>query len=386
MNREQPPLVFVFSTAYLPLVGGAELAIDHIARRIKNIRFLILTARFSRKFPVHEVRDNIEIIRLGVGLPFDKWLLPFLGFWRGSQLIRKRRPNLLWGMMISQGTLAGYFLKKKFPALPFIVTLQEGDSPRHLKHARAGLIHYFWRVVLRAADDVTAISLYLKKLAGEAGYMQDVHIIPNGVEEKYFEEVGERELKKNLGFSQNEKIILSVSRLEEKNGLADLLRALAFLIPKYHPLKLLVVGEGSLREQLENLALKLHLGNSAIFLGKIPHENLLDYYQASDVFARPSLSEGLGTAFLEAMAAGVPVVATPVGGIADFLKDGETGIMVEPGNPESIKRGIEKILTNRAFADTIKVNARKLVRENFLWIDIAKKMADLFQRHIKPQS
>lgn len=386
MNREQPPLVFVFSTAYLPLVGGAELALDHIARRIKTIHFLVLTARFSRKFPAREVRDDIEIVRLGVGLPFDKWLLPFLGFWRGSQLMRKRRPDLLWGMMISQGTIAGYFLKKIFPKLPFIITLQEGDSPHHLKYARAGLIYYFWKAILRVADDVIAISLYLKKLARDAGYSGNISIIPNGVEEKYFEEVSGGELKKNLGFSQNEKIILSVSRLEEKNGLADLLGALALLIPKHHPLKLLVIGEGSLRGHLENLAQKLHLEDSVIFLGKIPHEKLLDYYQASDVFVRPSLSEGLGTAFLEAMAAGVPIVATPVGGIVDFLKDGETGIMVEPGNPENIKEGIEKILANAMLTNTIRTNARKFVRENFLWSDIAKKMEALLQKHIKPNS
>jgi len=92
------------------------------------------------------------------------------------------------------------------------------------------------------------------------------------------------------------------------------------LKPDTHNLKLLIVGDGPQREELFNLADELGVKDKVEFAGTIPNQDIYKYLAASFVFVRPSLSEGLGTAFLEAMAAGLPIVGTPVGGIPDFLK------------------------------------------------------------------
>ncbi len=97
----------------------------------------------------------------------------------------------------------------------------------------------------------------------------------------------------------------------------------------------------------------------------------------SDVFCRPSLSEGLGNAFLEAMAAGLPVVATRVGGIPDFLTDGETGLFVQTGNPQDVAAKIQTILTDEKLTKRLVVRAMTRVKEHYSWERVAAQMREV---------
>jgi len=367
--------VLVFSTAYLPFIGGAEVALAEVMKRSTGLRFLVITARLSRGVPKRESQGDIDIYRIGFGSPADKLLLPIFGAFVGFRAIRRERVAALWGMMVSQGTLAGYFLKIIFPRTRFVVTLQEGDSKEHLEHARFGLIDFFWKRVMRKADAVTAISKHLARAAREAGFRKEVAVIPNGVDEAYvsasFERPPKETLKTDLGIPANAPVILSVSRLVEKNGIDDLFRAFALLAESAH---LVIVGGGPDHKKLMRLAHELGVDNRAHFLGSVNHDELLRYYRMSDIFCRPSRSEGLGSAFLEAMGAGVPVVATAVGGIRDFLIDGETGVAVQVGDPENIANGIRRIFEDDVLRNKIVERARALVIEKYLWVDIAKKM------------
>jgi len=106
------------------------------------------------------------------------------------------------------------------------------------------------------------------------------------------------------------------------------------------------------------------------------------YYQIADVFVRPSLSEGLGNVFLEAMASNVPVIATPVGGIPDFLQDGETGWFCQASNPESIAEKISYILDkkNNVKIQRVVANARQMITERYSWAMVAGKMKIIFEK------
>lgn len=378
MNREHTPLVLVFSTAYLPFIGGAEVALAEVMKRSAGLRFLVITSRLSRDVPRYESRGNIGICRIGFGTSFDKLLLPILGAFVGFRAIRREHVVALWGMMVSQGTLAGYFLKIIFPHMRFVVTLQEGDSNEHLERGRFGLIGFFWRRVMQKADAVTAISKHLALFAKSAGFTKEVSLIPNGVDETYvsasFERSPKETLKTDLGIPADAPVVISVSRLVEKNGIDDLLRAFALLAGNT---QLVIVGGGPDHRKLVHLAHELGIDNRTHFLGNVSHDELLRYYRMSDVFCRPSRSEGLGSAFLEAMGAGVPVVATAVGGIRDFLIDGETGVAIQVGDYKSIADGIRKTLEDDMLRNKIIERARALVIEKYLWVDIAKKMGSV---------
>jgi len=190
------------------------------------------------------------------------------------------------------------------------------------------------------------------------------------------------DLKEKLKVKNNEKVIITVSRLVKKNGVEDLIKAMNDLRFKINDLrfKLLLIGKGEQETYLKELTKKLNLEESVAFLGEISHNDLPPYLWISDVFVRPSLSEGLGNVFLEAMAAGVPIIGTRVGGIPDFLKDGETGLFCEVQNSKSIAEKISMLLKDENLRWRLTENGQRLVEEKYDWNKIAEDMKGVFNK------
>ncbi len=209
-------------------------------------------------------------------------------------------------------------------------------------------------------------------------------MIPNGVDVEKFEarflKDDNNRLKENLGIKEKDRVIITTSRLVEKNAVDDLIKSIKELkIINYElPIKLLILGTGEKEKALKNLTKDLELEKEIIFLGHIFHNELPKYLAISDIFIRPSLSEGLGNSFLEAMAVGLPVIGTPVGGIPDFLEDGKTGIFCQPKNPKSIADKIKLLLSDNNLRQTIIENGRKLAKEKYNWNIIAREMNKIF--------
>jgi glycosyltransferase involved in cell wall biosynthesis len=162
-----------------------------------------------------------------------------------------------------------------------------------------------------------------------------------------------------------------------KNGVDDLVCAIAQLPPSF---KLLLAGDGEDRASLEQLVRELHIEPRVVFHGTASHAELPGLLQASDIFVRASRSEGLGNSFLEAMAAGIPIVGTPVGGIPDFLTDGETGVFCQPNDAGSIARALTRIAGDAALREKLIANGRVLVAARYSWNDLAQNMQQLIQR------
>ncbi len=373
---DQKQYVLIFSTAYLPYIGGAELAIKEITDRIHDLRFILITARMRRDLPPRERMGNVDVYRVGVGVPFiDKILSPILGARRVFMVTRRMRVCLFWSSMVSYTTITPAFLKMfgLYRNTPFLLTLQEGDSEKHIQGGWFGLIAYWWRASLRYANHVQVISTYLEKLAGNFGYNGSVSVVPNGVDTQKFKVQSSKFKDK-----KNQNTILTVSRLVEKNGIDTLIRAFAEVYKKFPDAKLHIVGDGELRTDLEALARRAGVERAVTFFGSVPNENLPQYLTAADVFVRPSRSEGLGTAFLEAMACGVPIIGTPVGGIVDFLKDGETGLFCHAGDPHDLAEKIIMLLDDVKLCAKLQNNGRRLVEERYTWDGIALQMKTIF--------
>jgi len=137
-------------------------------------------------------------------------------------------------------------------------------------------------------------------------------------------------------------VIGTVGRIERVKGINYLLMAMEIILKEYLNAKLEIVGEGSELEELKLLAKKLDISNSVIFFGKLA--NPIPNYRRMDVFVLPSLLEGFGIVLLEAMAAGIPIVATNVHGIKEVVVDGKSGILVPPKNPEAIAKAVKRII------------------------------------------
>ena len=187
--------------------------------------------------------------------------------------------------------------------------------------------------------------------------------IPSGIDLKRFE-TSEREagnVKASLGLSPSVRLIGSVGRLEPIKGHAYLLDAFAILAPRFPDLYLALVGDGELLPELRSRAENAGLTDRVLFLGW--REDVPALLHAFDLFVFPSLSEGMGRALVEAMAAGLPVVATKAASIPEVLADGEAGYLVEPSSGASLAAGIEKVLLDRELQSRLVKAGRERARD-----------------------
>ncbi len=370
---EKSQSVVIFSTAYFPLASGAELAIREVTDRIPDINFFLITARMGRAYPKQEHVGNVLVFRLGIGVPsFDKLLLPFLGAIRAHTLARKYRVRAFWSVMISYAGLAPILLMLLGlnRRMPLLITLQEGDSEEYIRSRHGGLVRAAWRLSLHFARHVHAISTYLGELARRYGYAGDITIVPNGVDVGKFKRTDEEK----EGSDAATPLIVTTSRLVEKNGIDTLIRAFAELKKTYPRARLEIAGSGPLLGYLQRIASALGVEGAVIFLGALPYEDIPPFVRRASVFVRASRSEGLGTSFLEAMAAGVPIIATPVGGISDFLRDGETGLFTRVDDPDDLAAKISLLLSDAILRERLIRNAQRLVEEQYTWDSVAARM------------
>jgi len=272
------------------------------------------------------------------------------------------------------------FFKKKNPAVPFLLTLQEGDPLEYIKK-RVGIFSSWFSQIFAQADYIQAISNFLAVWAKKMGARCPVEVVPNGVDLKlFFAEIPSQELeglKEKTDKGEKDKFLIHTGRLIKKNGLINVVSSLRFL-PDY--VKFLVVGNGPDQQKLKHLSEDLKVRERVIFAGELSHSEMAKYLKISDIFIRPSLSEGLGNSFLEAMAAGVPIIGTSVGGIPDFLGDGETGLFCEIENPENIAQKILLLLGNENLRQKLIMNGKKLVEEKYEWNKIAARMEAIMKQ------
>lgn len=367
---------------YFPPAGGAELANGHIMKGLPEYSFDLYCLHEGEPRPRKEVDGNITIHRVSVGSKrLSKFLFPLTAtataLWR-----HMRQPyDMSWAIMVGYGGLCAYFFYL-LTRRPYLLTLQEGDKLKGLEKRMRPLAWLYARTFF-GAKTIQAISRYLKDWAINQGADAGcISIVPNGVDVERFQlrensEQRARIRKELFNVGDEAVVLVTTSRLVEKNGVGDVINALPDLPEHVH---FVICGDGSLRNSLEALAASLKVESRAHFLGSLPPDDIPGVLSASNIFIRPSLSEGLGNSFLEAMMIGLPVIGTPVGGIPDFLLDGQTGFFCKPNNPASIVNAVHRILAMDK-TDWIRVRdqAREVVRKKYTWPIVVKQMRELFE-------
>ncbi|MCX6701665.1 MAG: glycosyltransferase family 4 protein [Candidatus Zambryskibacteria bacterium] len=390
LSNKTKKKILIFSTAYYPFVGGAEVAVKEITDRLSkdfNFEFDLITAKLRKDLPNVEKVGSVNVYRLGIGRPlFDKLILPFRGAFLARRLNKKADYFCLWGIMVTFGSLAGYLFnilqvltrKKK---IPIVLTLQEGDSENHLQYKWIGLIALSWKLSLWRTDFLTGISNFLLNRAKKNGYKGKYSLVPNGVDLSIFSQQINLEIKNNLknslGKKSNDIFLVTSGRLTRKNAIDDVISALVYLPKNVY---FIIIGKGEEGPCLQKQAQTLKVDDRVKFLGFISYQDIPRYFSICDVFIRPSRSEGFGNSFIEAMASGLPVIATPVGGIPDFIDDKETGVFCSPDNPQSIVKAIGLILNDNVLRERIIYKAYERVKERYGWDHIAGQMKAVFDK------
>jgi len=409
-----PKKVLIFSVVYYPqFVGGAEVAVKEITDRLStsDYEFHLIALRLNKDLPKEERFGNVFIHRIGFAgemkeradslrfpLHYAKYFYPFLAAWKGWRLSRKHNFTFTWGLMANYSGFGALFFKLLKPRIPFMLNLQEGDPPEYIEKTafRVGTgkvrvpVHWFmrpvFRMIFKRADIITALSNYLADWGKKNGFKGKPIVVPNGVDTKNFDiEILKSErlkIREELGIKEDDVALVTTSRLVVKNGVGDVVSSLSKLPEN---IKFVILGEGYLKEELVALASREKVSDRVIWVGFVPHEEMPKYLKACDIFIRPSLSEGFGNSFIEAMAARLPVIATPVGGIVDFLFDpsntsgqAATGYFCKPENPESIAEVVKEIVVDPQKQQIIET-AYKMAKEKYDWDLVASQMNSVFK-------
>ncbi len=373
--------VLVFSTDdFLYPSSGAEQALGNISERMPNIEFDLICAKLRKGVSGYEKVKNVHIHRMGFGIPkIDGFILALFGHYCAYKLMKKYSYDFIWSIMASYGAFSAIRVKKK-TGLPFLLTLQEGDAFEYI-YDKVKYVRKSFNEIFQMADGIQAISTFLLNWGKEMGYQGLLgKVIPNGVAiEAYtqkFDPAVIAKTRSSFGFPPDAVILFSTSRLEKKNAHRDVICALPLLPPNVCFINWHV---GVLREELETLVQELNLSHRVRLEPVVKPHEIPQLVQACDIFIRPSLTEGLGSSFLEAMVARKIIIATLVGGIPDFLTDGETGFAVEVENPESIVKVVQKIMNlDDETKNNIINHAESIARERYDWDRITSDMQMMF--------
>ena len=250
------------------------------------------------------------------------------------------------------------------------------------------------REILERANCVVATSPQeqetLRSLVSNRG---QIEVIPCGTDTDNFRLTSKAHARAKLKLDSREKVILYVGRFDERKGLETLVRAFALLNQQgLKNLKLLIVGgssanmpDGDERNRIEHIIDELNMREFTIFAGRVVHDLLPLYYASADVCVIPSHYEPFGLVAIEAMACGVPVVASNVGGLKFTIIPEETGLLVEPKDIEAFANGIDRILFDDLWVRKMRKQGSTNVNQRFSWAGVSIQLSELY-RHVLARS
>jgi len=361
-------------------LGGAEIHLVEVMKRLLTYGhelhvFVGGDTRIKRLFPP----DKIFFYPIRYPqLPNLKGLA--YAFWATGHLLQHARYqhfDLLHAKQEYPHGVIGATLSRRL-GIPLYTTVQNPlayeeelvfSGPKMLSRLRQ-LIKPMVKYALRNSAVVAAVSNYSLANCQKLGAKNCV-LIPNGVDTQKFRPKAE-ELP-----SENPHIV-TTSTLIPRNGLDTLIKAFGLLLDNVGRARLTIAGEGPLEKELKNLAQELGIENKVKFIATVPHEKVPELLWSADLFVRPSIYEGFGMSFIEAMASGVPVIACPTGGVVDFIENRQTGMLVPPNDPESLKQAMLSLLHNRKLYQRIRSKALALVKERYSWDGIAARVNEVY--------
>jgi glycosyltransferase involved in cell wall biosynthesis len=299
-------------------------------------------------------------------------LLLLFGLIAAFRLARAMRPSVIHAhWFIPQGMVA--VLVGRILKIPVVITSHGGD----LYGLRGRLWNALRRALAARCKVVTVVSrdmaVNLPDVMSQSG--EPPKVMPMGVDTQRFAVESEHH-------EDSDQTVLFVGRLAKKKGVEYLIRAFPDVLAHHPDTCLVVVGDGPCRGELEALSSQLGLEGRVRFAGAQPPAELPRFYRRSRVFVAPSVvtrsgdTESFGLVFVEAMAAGCPVVGTSVGGIADVVVHGRTGLVVEPESPSALAVAINQLLDSPTEAQRMAAVARRWVRRKFDWRQVARRYAD----------
>jgi glycosyltransferase involved in cell wall biosynthesis len=271
------------------------------------------------------------------------------------RLVRRLDPQIVHAHHATSYGLAGA-LADHHPFLIHTWGRDVLDFPRYWAYRR--LLHFN----LGRADVITCTSQVMARAVRQFTDPETpIHVVPFGVD------LGQFRPRSAPRSPAAPLIIGLVKSLERLYGIEVLLRAFCALPAEKFDLGLLIVGDGTQRPALESLVRELGIGARTRFAGRVPHDQVIRYLHQMDVFVLPSLQESFGVAAVEASAAGLPVIASNVGGVSEIVLDGETGFLVPPNDVGALVERLVQLIADPTLRSRMGQAGRAFVRAHYDW-------------------
>jgi glycosyltransferase involved in cell wall biosynthesis len=376
--------VLLVPSSYLPVIGGLQINTHNLAKTLKSkgIEISVLTGGKSM-FSKPTILDGILIHSLpfyvfrGTVKSFFAFVVRgIICFFKGSVILLRTRPDIVNIHFL--GTNAFYLLLlKRVLSFKLVITLHgtneapKDDLIKSEGYWEALILNWTAKKVLQEADVIISISKHLhdKVLRFYPSLKRKCIIIPVGIILGDFKSI----------MSERGDYILALGRLAEEKGFDILLRSFAKIYDSFPELKLIIAGGGTERNSLALLAISLGLSDRVLFCGEVAREKAFELLSKCKLFVIPSRNESFGVVILEAMAFGKAVVATSVGGIPEIIKDGETGFLVPPDDPEELSRVISHLLSDERLAKDVGSRALEVIVGTYNWDAISDKYLTVYR-------
>lgn len=382
----------MFSWEYPPhMVGGLGQHVFDLSRFLarQGIEVYVITPS-APNCPAYYNENGVHIYRVGSpaseGEHFKSWIFSF-----NSEAIRAAVciNDQIGGFDVIHAhdwlvAYAGRAVSKTF-SLPLVTTIHATEHGRNLGlHNRMQLeINEIEKNLALEANQVICCSKYMQEEVSTLfGIRKEtIHVIPNGVDPDLFKKFPQKSKYSNIG--EEEKAVVFLGRLVPEKGVWQLIHAFSKVIIDVPDAKLYIGGKGPQREFLETEVQKLGLEEKVIFTGFIGIEERNLIYSRASAAVFPSLYEPFGIVALEAMVTNTPVVVGNVGGLAEIVEDGVTGIKVNALKIDELAQAITKVLTDDFMAEKLKRNAAKKVKNVYSWEAIARSTADVYREVLR---
>lgn len=382
--------ILIATGIFPPDIGGPARIIEDLSSALRANGFLVKIITYAESN-----EGNNEIIRISRKQKLIRHIKYFLRMWQMSK----------WADIIYVTDIysVGYFayLIKKITGKKYIIRFA-GDSAWETAVAQGWTNDYITdfqeriyskkiermkkrrKKILIKADKIIVVCNFLADLAIKIGVAKEkVKLIYNSIDFK--KSTPESKIGIRERFSNDSKLIVYTGRLVPWKGVDTVIKIMPVLIEKLGKVHFLILGDGPEKNELKELVSSMNLTDNVHFEGKIEQEKIIDYLKEADLFVLNTNYEGLSHTILEAMAAGIPIVTTKVGGNPEILENEKSGLLVNYDNKEELSRAIIRVLSDENLRDSLIKNARNKL-EKFKWADTVKKTIEVIKETVYEQS
>jgi glycosyltransferase involved in cell wall biosynthesis len=369
--------ILMFSDYFLPHVGGGvEKVVYEISNRlVKNGDRVCVVTLNTRNAPKQESIDGIDVYRaksIGLtGLTGLQGTVSPASLSLALNISRRFKPDLIHAHNLFFSTTIVATLVKKLINVPLVLTLHLGSTDLMYGKDRLLATSYeslFGRWIGSNADRVIAVSGVVQSYATKSlGIRKEkISVVPNGVNLSEFRP-SDPSTEKRKGPDYVTKVAV-VGRIIANKGIQFLIKAAPAVVCK-RQVEFIVVGDGPMKNQMRLLTKKLGVEQNFKFIGEV--SSVAEILRGCDMLVHPSITDGMSLTVLEAMACGIPVIATRVAGTPEIVIDGITGILCPPCDQSALAEAVIELAENRSFAKKLARNAEKFVEHYYDWDEIA---------------